>query len=42
MYENSAKEKIVKEWIEKKIKETYTHIADGWEGCEFKYEGWIK
>lgn len=42
MYENAAKEKIVKEWIEKKIKETYTHIADGWEGCEFKYEGWIK
>lgn len=42
MYENSAKQKIIKDWIEKKIKDTYTHISDGWEGCEFKYEGWIK
>ena len=42
MYENSAKQKIIKNWIEKKIKDTYTHIAEGWEGCEFTYDGWVK
>lgn len=42
MYENSAKQKIIKDWIEKKIKDTYTHIAEGWEGCEFTYDGWVK
>ena len=42
MYENHEKQRILKEWIEKKIKNTYTKITDGWEGCEFQYEGWIK
>lgn len=42
MYESSARQKILKEWIEKKIKETYVKISEGWDGCEFEYEGWIK
>ncbi len=42
MYENHAREKIVKDWIEKKIKDTYVHISDGWNNCEFRYEGWEK
>ncbi len=42
MYEDSAKEKILKDWIEKKIKETYVKIEDGWNNCEFQYSGWIK
>jgi peptidyl-prolyl cis-trans isomerase SurA len=42
MYENSLKEKAVSDWIEKKIKDTYVRIEDGWRNCEFKHEGWIK
>lgn len=42
MYEDAAKEQILKKWVEKKIKETYVQIGEGWDGCEFKYEGWRK
>ncbi len=42
MYENHAKEKIIKEWVENKIKDTYVHISDGWNNCDFRYEGWEK
>lgn len=42
MYENHAKEQIIKDWVEKKIKETYVHISDGWNNCDFRYEGWEK
>lgn len=42
MYEESAKQKIVDEWLKKKIDETYIRIEDGWRGCEFEHEGWIK
>lgn len=42
MYENSARQKIIKDWVEKKIKDTYVHISDGWNNCEFRYEGWEK
>lgn len=40
MYERSARQKIINEWVEKKIKETYTRISDGWDGCDFQYKGW--
>lgn len=42
MYEQSARQKILKDWIEKKIKDTYVRISEGWDGCEFQYDGWIK
>lgn len=42
MYENYKKEMVLKEWLEKKIKETYVKIEPGWQGCEFRYEGWVK
>ena len=42
MYENYTKEQIIKDWVEKKIKDTYVHISDGWNNCEFRYEGWEK
>lgn len=42
MYEESAKEKMVEEWLEKKIADTYVRIEDGWRGCDFKHKGWIK
>lgn len=42
MYENAQKSKIISDWIEKKIKNTYVRIEDGWRGCEFTHNGWIK
>lgn len=42
MHENAAKQKIIDDWIEKKINETYVRIEDGWRGCDFEHKGWIK
>lgn len=42
MYERWRKEQILKEWVEKKIRDTYVRIEDGWNNCEFKYDGWVK
>lgn len=42
MYEDHAREEILKKWVEKKIKETYVKIEDGWDNCDFRYEGWVK
>lgn len=42
MYENSRKDKIISDWINSKIKDTYVRIEDGWRDCDFKHEGWIK
>lgn len=42
MYENSAKEKMVQDWLKNKIRDTYVRIEDGWRGCDFQYDGWIK
>ncbi|MCM1452196.1 MAG: peptidylprolyl isomerase [Clostridium sp.] len=42
MYENNKKQKILEDWLEKKIKDTYVRIEDGWRGCEFEHKGWIK
>lgn len=42
MYEAKKKEDVIKDWIEKKIKNTYVKIADGWDSCDFTYDGWIK
>ena len=42
MYESKKRGDIIKNWVEQKIKTTYVKIADGWQNCDFKYEGWIK
>ncbi|MDE5634922.1 MAG: peptidylprolyl isomerase [Muribaculaceae bacterium] len=42
MYEASQKQEIIKNWIEKKIKDTYVRIEEGWDECEFEHEGWIR
>ncbi|MDE5842843.1 MAG: peptidylprolyl isomerase, partial [Muribaculaceae bacterium] len=41
MYEAHKSEEILRDWVEKKIKETYVRIEDGWVPCEFKYQGWL-
>ena len=42
MFEDYQKDEILKNWVEKKIKDTYVRIEEGWDGCEFKYSGWQK
>ena len=42
MYEERAKDQILRAWIEQKIKDTYVRIEPGWEGCDFHYQGWVK
>ena len=42
MYEAHAKEAILRDWVEKKIKDTYVKIEEGWYPCEFKFSGWVK
>ena len=42
MYEDVGKQKILDEWLEKKIKDTYVRIEDGWRGCNFEHSGWIR
>lgn len=42
MYEQATRKKIIDEWLEKKIQETYVRIEDGWRGCDFEHQGWIK
>lgn len=40
MYESYAKNKIITDWIERKIKSTYVYIEDGWRDCKFQHNGW--
>lgn len=42
MQEGAAKEKIIADWIAKKIESTYTYIEEGWRDCNFEHKGWIK
>jgi len=42
MCENALKTKKLTDWLDKKIKDTYVRIEDGWDNCEFKHEGWLK
>ena len=42
MYEAKHKDDLLREWVEKKIKDTYVKISDDWKNCEFQYDGWIK
>lgn len=42
MYEAHAKQEVIRKWVEEKIKDTYTKISEGWDNCEFRYNGWTK
>lgn len=42
MYEAYAKNKIITDWITKKINSTYVYIEDGWKNCNFEHKGWLK
>jgi peptidyl-prolyl cis-trans isomerase SurA len=34
-------ERIIQNWIKKKIQETYIMIDPEWVNCDFEYEGWV-
>lgn len=40
--EEKKREELLNDWILKKQKSTYVRITDGWQGCDFRYPGWIK
>ncbi|MDE6266987.1 MAG: peptidylprolyl isomerase [Muribaculaceae bacterium] len=40
MCENTAREKVIKNWLSKKIKDTYVRIEENWSDCTFENEGW--
>ena len=42
MYENYLRQEILDKWVAQKIKNTYVRIEDGWRGCDFVHDGWIK
>ena len=39
--ENQKKGEFIEEWIKEKQKTTYVKIKEGWQNCEFKYDGWV-
>ena len=40
--EAHKRNEIIENWIREKQKETYIRIKEGWDDCEFLYDGWIK
>ncbi len=42
MAENARQQKLVDEWLQKKIEQTYVRIDPAWQGCDLKYKGWLK
>lgn len=36
------REKVLHDWVVKKIKQTYVRMNDRYKDCSFEYEGWIK
>lgn len=34
--------KVLKKWVQDKIKNTYVRIDERYKGCDFEYEGWIR
>lgn len=42
MYENAERERILADWLDKKIADTYVRIEEGWRNCDFVHKGWLK
>lgn len=42
MSEGARRQKLMDEWLQKKIDNIYVKIDPAWKGCDFKYKGWIK
>ncbi len=42
MYESAQEQEIVDKWLDSKIRETYVRIEEGWRGCDFRLDGWLR
>ena len=42
MCENYTRDKILRDWVDEKIKSTYIYIDEGWRDCTFQHDGWLK
>lgn len=42
MYEKKRKADMLREWLDKKIAETYVRIEPQWRNCEFEHPGWLR
>ena len=40
--DNKRKEEVIRQWVIKKIKNTYTRLNEQYKDCDFEYSGWIK
>ena len=40
--EEHKRNEFIDNWIREKQRETYVRIKEGWDDCEFMYDGWIK
>lgn len=38
----NQREKTIREWLKKKIRETYVRMDDSYKNCNFEFEGWIR
>ena len=42
MLEAQKRAQILQDWVEKKRRDTYVRIKEGWRNCDFRYDGWVK
>ncbi len=42
MAESAERRRILRDWLDRKIRETYIRIEPAWRSCQFQHEGWIK
>lgn len=42
MAESGKQQRLVDDWLQEKIGKTYVRIDPDWQGCEYKYKGWLK
>lgn len=42
MYEKKRKDDMLRDWLDKKINETYVRIEPAWRNCEFEHAGWLR
>jgi len=40
--EEKKRDELLNDWIQKKQKNTYVRISDGWKNCDFRFPGWVK
>lgn len=36
------RQRVLREWVQKKIKDTYVRMDDRYKGCDFEYDGWVR